>query len=549
MPKRYSSEILAVVTAVEWDDAPAATTIRIALYGGLYSDTIDPTGPAIHYQGRIKSDIIFDKQIGIEFWKKESSIEFGYLDIALENQSDDFIDFGKNVTVATVDLYRVDLNSPIDAQLEILASARTSDIGFANENTLRIRLESALQDGFVSPINERYYGYEYPQLTGKPYPLAWGLITDPYQILPTLEVDGVSLTYHVTDLVIDSFESVVYDRGIQLTTPAEFTPGTYGFSLLQNPDGRITCGRILTLDPEDTGNYMLGLFRFVRLAMSRANIWQYANQSELTQLENDIGMGDLFPQFFTFKVVALESFLKTILGGVTGWYYVDELTEIHFGRMTDPDAESAPPFVFTDANTVGKIKVEDDKAPGLSNNLSYAYSPGAYDQNELAGGVYGEDRVDLVNVERIVDVEGYYQTLLWTADQDDWTADSIIYTADGYAGEEFVDPTTKTYWDKVEIRTPVTIPIAYSEDSPSSFDLAEAEVNRWWSELYYKRRRFYTFNVELNDPQFNTTLPQLGQFCTLQSERFKLLATEKNLFIRGLKFNFSKNLLTVIGWG
>lgn len=549
MPKRYSSEILAVVTATEWDDPPTTSTIRLALYGGLYSDTINPSDPAIYYKGCIKSDIIFDKQIGIEFWQEESAIDFGYLDIALEDQDDDFIDFGKNVMVATVDLYRVDMDSAIDAQLNILASARTSDIGFANENTLRLRLESVLQDGFVSPINERYYGYEYPQLTGKPYPIAWGLITDPYQILPTLEVDGINLNYHVTDLVIDSFESVVYDRGIQLTTPGEFTPGTYGFTLLQNPDGRIACGRILTLDPEDTGNHMLGLFRFVRLVMSRANIWQYANQTELTQLETDIGMGDLFPQFFTFKVVSLEAFLKYILGGVTGWYYVDELTEIHFGRMTDPDAESAPPFDFTDSNNTGRIKVEDDKAPGLSNNLSYAYSPGAYDPDEIAGGVYGEDRVDLINVERIVDVEGYYQTLTWTADAADWTADNITYTADGYAGEQFVNPTTKTYWDKIEIRTPVNIPIAYSDGSPSSFDLAEAEVQRWWEELYYVRRRFYTFNVKLNDPQFNTVLPQLGDFCTLQSDRFKLLDTAKNLFIRGLKFNFSKNTVTVIGWG
>ena len=163
--------------------------------------------------------------------------------------------------------------------------------------------------------------------------------------------------------------------------------------------------------------------------------------------------------------------------------------------------------------------------------------------------MYGEDRVDLVNKKYVVTTLGYFQTLLWTADDASWTVDSIIYTADGFAGEEFVDPTTKTYWKKVEVRTPVWIPIAYSDGSPSSFDLAEGEVTRWWSELYYKRRRFYTFTVKLNDEQFNTTLMQLGNVCTLQSDRFKLIATPKNLFVRRMEFNYSKNQLTIVGWG
>jgi len=549
MADRYSSEILAVVTALEWDNVPTLSVLRVALFGGLYAEPDNPTNPASHYQGCIKSDILFKKQIGIEFWKEDSAIDFGYLDLALENQSDEFIDFGKNVTVASVDVYRVNLSNPVVTQLEILASARTADIGFADENTLRLRLESILQNGFDGPINERYYGYEYPQLTGKPYPIAWGLITDPQQILPTLEVDGTILLYHITDLEIDSFETAIYDRGIQLFEPTSFNATTYGFTLNQNPNGRITSGRVLLFDPYDTGQHMHGLFRFVRLAMTRSGIWSYANQTELTQLETDIGFGDLFPQFFTFNVVSLESFLKTIFAGVTGWYYVDELTEVHFGRMTDPDAVITPPYDFTDTNVIGKIKVEDDKAPGLTINLSYAYSPGAYDPDDIAGGVYGEDRVDLTNERRVVTTAGYFQTLLWTADAVDWTADNITYTADGFAGEEFVDPTTKTYWIKVETRTPIWIPIAYSDGSPSSFDLAEGEVTRWWSELYYKRRRFYTFTVKLNDEQFNAVLPQLGDFCTLQSDRFKLIATPKNLFVRRMEYNYSKNQLTIVGWG
>ncbi len=553
---RYSSEVVAVITAQEYENAPTTPVLRCAVFGGMYDDPDNPSNPPTHYQGNIKSDVIFKKQIGIEFWREESAIDFGYLDIAMEDQKDDFIDWGKNVLVATVEFYRVNLSSPSDDQLSILARARTADIGFQDDFKMRLRLESILQTGFDSAINERFYGYEYPHLTGKPYLIAWGLISDPWQLLPTIEVDPTQLLYHVTDLEIDSIEGFVYDRGIALTdqTPNdEFDPTTYGFVLNQNPNGKITCGRVLLKDPEDTANHLHGLFRFVRLAMTRTGIWSFANEAELTQLETDIGMGEHYPHFFSDREVSLDSFLKRIFAGVTGWYYVDEVSEVHFGRMTDPAVASAVPYVFTDANIRGKFKVEDDKAPGLTVNLSYAYNPGFYDVDEVAGGVYGSDRVIITTERYVVNSEGYYNLFLWTADETDWTADgsvdadsSSLITADGFKYEVFVEPGENTYWVRTEVRIPVILPLAYSE---YAFTLAEAEVTRWWSDLYYTRRRFYTFSVQLNDDQFEAGLPQLGEVCSLQSNRFKLINEPINLFVRRLEFNFSKNLLKIEGWG
>jgi hypothetical protein len=553
MAERYSSEIIGVIKPVEWDGEATPPTLHIALYGGLYLDPDNPSSPPIHYQGCIKSDVLFKKKIGIEFWREKSGIDFGYVDIALEDQDDTYIEFGRNVTVCTVELYRVNLNTPTEEQLEILATAQCSDVGFNDEFTLRLRLESILQRGFDNPINEKYYDYTYPHLTGKPYPIAWGQWTDPYQVAPCIEVDPTILLYHVTDLVIDSFDSYVYDSGIALSdvTPAnEFDPsGDHGFVLNQNPYGRITCGRVTLQDPEDTGNPMQGLFRFFRMVMTRAGIWDYANQYELMQLETDIGFGDLFPQYFTHDVVSTETFIEEILGGVTGWYYVDELSEIHFGRMVDPDDQSGVPYAFTDSEVTGKIRVEDDKAPGLTSKLSYAYNPGAYSEEEIAAGVYAQNRVDISTEFRIVVTGGFLLELQWTADQDDWTADDIIHTADGFAGFKFIAPSANVYWTRTETRKPILIHLPYFEGSPNAFDLAQQEVDRWWSELYYKRRRFYTFTVKLNDEQFNTQKIQLGDFCTLQSDRFKLLNTPKILFIRRMEQNYSKNLLTIEGWG
>ncbi len=537
MPERYSSEILAIVKAQEWDSPPTQGTIRLAIFGGMYDDPDNLSGDQIFYDGKIKTDLIFKKQIGTEFWREKSGIEFGYLDIALEDQDLELIDFGANVTVATVDFYRVNLDSPDQAQLEILATARTSDIGFNNENTLRLRMESVLADQFETPINELYYGYEYPQLSGKPYPMAWGLISDPQQIWPTTLVDAVSLLYHVTDLEISSFETAIYDRGVQLLEPASFTPTTHGFTLNQNPDGRITSGRILCVDPEDTGNYLHGLFRFVRLAATRAQLWSYVNQAELLQLETDIGFGELYPQWYSDRVVSFEQFLDFILQGVTGWYYVDELSEIHVGRLVPPEDQSAPIYNFTDSDVIGRIKVEDDKAPGLTSRISYANSPGAYDINELAGSVTGDDYSDLSNSEYVTQALNSTVVTGWTADDSTWKADNTVHTADGFASSENVTFITG-YWRKSETRTPIYIPIAFDLGSPSAFDLAQGEVDRWWNELYDVRRRFYTFTVKLNNDSFNAILPQLGSFCTLQSDRFKLLTVPKALMMRRMELNF-----------
>ena len=545
MAKTYSSEIAVVITALEWDVAPTLSIIRIALYGGMYVDTDNPSGPHVHYQGRIQSDVILDKKIGTAFWREDSGIDFGFLDVSTLDQNEDLINFIQNVTIASVDLYRVNLTDPTIDQLSLIASTRSSDIGFVNENTARFRLESILQGGFNAPINSLYYDDTYPHLDGKPYPMAWGLIQDPEQVLPSVFVDPVTLLYHITDLEITSFDSDVYDRGVALSESTEFDPATNGFTLLQNPDGKITSGEITTQDPEDTSSALAGLFRLVRLGMTRAGVWGNATESELTSLEGVINMGDQYPYMFSDKVVCLDGFLDKIFQGTGSFYFVNELSEIRFGRLTDPDVES-PTLNFTDSFVLGEIRVNDDKAPGLSTRIDYARNPGVYDQNELAGAVTPADRIEFTNPVRTVEttkpIISFYEIAAsrdpielalsysdsipisgtWSADETEPTADDTVATADGAGDTEIV----------------------------TSTELAKAEIDRWWEDLYQKRRRFYSFDVNINGSLWNDTdLPQLGDFCTIQSDRFELLEDEKNLLIRRTKFNFSRNLLTIEGWG
>ena len=544
----HTSEILAVITATEWVTTPGDVVLYMAIYGGMYEDAVNPSGPDIHYDGRIKADIILDKKIGVSFWNENSAIDFGYLDIAVNDQDSALIDYSINVHTANVDIYRIHRD---DGSLELIGSARSSDIGFTDENTIRFRLDSTLQGAFDAPINTLFYDDTYPHLEGKPYPIAWGSILDVEQLLPTVFVDDVYLLYHVTDVEIESFASDVYDRGVALTESAEFVPSAdlHGFTLNQNPDGIITCGQITLVDPEDTANNLGGLFSMVRMVATRAGIWGNVHEADLTTLELEIGMGGAYPQYFTQRVVSLGTYLDDIFAGTAGWYYVDEFSEIHFGRLTDPDA-ATPTLAFTDANVIGHIKVEDDKAPGLSTRLSYGENPGVYGQDELAGYVSSADRLAMTNEAYTVETAGpvlsffdkaasrepiklalSYGTSIavpgpWSADTTDVTADSTVAKADGYNVGSTVNKT--------------------------STEVAQIEVDRWFTDLYQKHRHFYSYDIMINDPLFDSIsmpLAHLGEVCTLQSDRFDLLATAKNLLIRRTRYNYFSGLLTIEGWG
>jgi hypothetical protein len=176
----------------------------------------------------------------------------------------------------------------------------------------------------------------------------------------------------------------------------------------------------------------------------------------------------------------------------------------------------SPTLNFTDTNGIGNIEVEDDKAPGLSTRISHGENPGMYGQDELAGAVSNADRALMTNP---------------------------IYI------NETTQPVI-SFYGKAATREPVNLALAYDGISGASAAIAKAEVDRWWSALYPQRRRFYTFSVSINDVFFDDVpLPQLGSFCTLQSDTLKLLELPINLLIRRTRFNFSTGLLMIQGWG
>ena len=307
----YTSEILVRISITD-SDSGGPFTRRAALYGGMY-----PASPGssfiVHWEGRVKSDVSFSKRIGVDLWKEESAVDFGYLDIAVNDQSAEWVALGQSALVGGVTFYRVDEAGA----LSILAEARTSDIGWADEDTIRLRLESPLAGGFDAPINDKYFDSTYPHLEGKPYPIVRGISTDPQQVLPALEVDGTTLEYDLADEDILSL-TTVYDRGVSVS----FTATTYGFTLSANPDGRITAGSVAMLDPVVVG-LLVGLFKIVRLAATTTGIWGNVDEAELTQLMSDTELnGNYHPFFATDKVLSFSDFLKIVLKNEIGRAHV-----------------------------------------------------------------------------------------------------------------------------------------------------------------------------------------------------------------------------------
>src|SRR5690554_6682692 len=142
----FTFEIVVTVSALQQDAAPTVSSLLFATYGGWYGGNL--FGGPFYFDPRIKSDFVLTKEIGVKFWNQRSGIDFGFIDIAVEDQDADIIDFVSKVTFAGVGIYRVEQNG----DLTLVAQPVSEDIGFQDENTIRFRLESIVDRAFDLPI-------------------------------------------------------------------------------------------------------------------------------------------------------------------------------------------------------------------------------------------------------------------------------------------------------------------------------------------------------------------------------------------------------------
>ena len=525
-----------VVSFLEPDAAPVplSTPYNVSTHG--YKS---PTAPYYFAPPRLKSNVTFEKSIGVSYWNEQSSIDFGNIDISIEDDGADEI---AGEVVRWVEWAKQNLNPQVllsveqaDGTLLHIATADSEDVYFPDDRTIRVKLVAKHQRKLEQYINDYFDDTVDDEVQGLPVPIYLGggdvTINDPYdpatQVtrmhVPTILVDEVALRYVVTTGAILAQSPNTYfvmDRGVTLLeggTPG-FTLTADGFELTDNPDGTITFAWVADQgggvdDPHDTGNVLQGPFRLARWAVARAGI------DIAEHFPAEIDFPDLLPTgFFDYDVpiiyygseVTARTMLNDIVDGLSAWWYVDELGDFQFGKLVNPSDET-PTFAYTDVEMIGAISARVDRATGLSNTMQHAWNPGAYDPSNVAGSVPIGRRRAL--------------TTEWRQVQTTATIPDVYSVNRGNEPMKLRND-----------RKPVADP-----------NIVLPELNRIWEEYYSGIRRFYRWTVPLRG---GVSLPNLGDVGTIQSQRAELLEYGPlPVLVRRMKYDLGAGLVDIEGWG
>lgn len=162
-----------------------------------------------------------------------------------------------------------------------------------------------------------------------------------------------------------------------------------------------------------------------------------------------------------------------------------------------------------DPDMVGAIAVIDDLAPGLSTRMRYGRRSGAFGPDEIAGSVSDAQRQAL--------------TTRWREIKTD-------------------EPVPDFYADRASSAAPVETLFSGAGSSE-----AQAELDRWWSDLYPFRRRFWTWSMTV--ARAEELGVALAGVVELQSDRWRVLEDPRPVFVAREEVNYSTGLVTFTGWG
>lgn len=531
MPSRTVNVIVSFLEP-DAEPVPFSTVYNISTFG--YKSPDDPYWFA---PPRLKSNVTFEKSIGTVYWGNKSSINFGNIDIAI---NDNGVDEIGGAEVRWVEWAKANLNPQVlisveqtDGTLLHIATADAEDVFFPDDSTIRVQLIAKHQRALEVFLNDYFDDTYDADVRGLPVPIYLGAgpgggpsssydpsTYEPVEHVPTLLVDDVNLRYVVANLDWVSISPSAYfvmDRGVVLREGENpgFTLWENGFELTSNPDGTITFASMTgqgsgVEDPYESGEILQGAYRITRWAVGKAGIdidLYFPSFSEFPELA-PAGFNERnVPLVYYASEVSARTLLNDVILNLSAWWYVDELGVFRFGLLEDPDA--VPPVVaYSDVEMIGGISARVDRAPGLSSIIRHRYSPGAYDASNIAGSV---------TVGRRRRLSQEWQQRVTTA------------------------PIPLTY-EPNRGNPPMTL-YSGGQNTQDALD----EINRRWTDYYAGIRRFYSFRVPLFG---NVTLPELGDVVTIESERAELLEYGAlPVLIRRMKFDLGAGLLDIEGWG
>jgi len=288
--------------------------------------------------------------------------------------------------------------------------------------------------------------------------------------------------------------------------------------LTANPAGKITFtwssldgGGVE--DPLETGEMLEGTWRILRYVLFRAGIdvdtyYPYPTEGDfpIDQLGSEARR---FPMIHHLTEVSARQILDQVMNCIGGYWYVDELGLFQFGQIVAPE-DQAIAAQYTDTEMVGTISAHVDLAPGLSTRVAFGPRPGYYQQSEIAGSVVDPTRSTI--------------SLPWSYLETGEAIPSLYAPAAGHPPIEILNTGTGL----------------------SVHGYVQDELDRWWADLYYTTRRFYTFQIPLYG---SAPLPQLGESNLIQSDLFRLIELAVAVLVRRVKLDLGSGLVQLEGWG
>jgi len=351
--------------------------------------TAADTPASTHFAPRISKDasVTFKRAAGCVVWGSQSSeSSIGAIDLA---NGDGGLDVLRTKTTRdrSVTIKRGQLGTNVSTW-DTVATAVLDRVEYPDEERCRLILrdKAALLD---KPVQDDVYASSgNSTLDGQPLPMSIGVAIN----VPCVLEDPANLDYDVHDTGSPTILRV-RDNGDILTLTTNYTVSGYTITLQQQPVGVITAD-------VNQGDYLFDDFveelLVTRLGLSTSEV-PNANLAGI-----DTAFGNWYGRWI-YQGETYAQVMDELVASFTGWWYFDRLGVIQIGYLTAPTGTST--HTFTEVNIgLDQVRIELDRAPGLSNTVLGRRNWRVHNENEIAGSLtsptYTQTAYDLQQVYR-----------------------------------------------------------------------------------------------------------------------------------------------------
>ena len=309
-------------------------TYYYALFGDPYLPPVQ--GPANRtFLPRLRGELRYSTRVKAWPWGGSGSTSIGSIELANDDGAlDTWREMEWRDRRVIVRLHDTDydyLTAPEierqpDEGADVMLRAVVERMEVVNESTTRLVLRDPVPE-LYEPMNETYAVNSPDTTPDANYlvtPIAFG---NPMQCEPVL-VDSSTFTYHLSDTTLTSVTEVYINGVEQSTTSPTYSASGQGFSLPAEASGRVTADpqSIASPDFDDLCDSI----------SSRATVTFNAVTQTAINALNFSGTTYRYG-YYSDSAITPAKVLDWACSSWGGWWWVDRLGEVRFGRLLSPD--------------------------------------------------------------------------------------------------------------------------------------------------------------------------------------------------------------------